>query len=86
MDRRVRMRFWVELGLGMVSGLLFLLTLVTREWVELVFGVDPDHGSGALEWVIVTFLALSTLVFGALARRERRRPLLGPSAAADTRT
>jgi hypothetical protein len=73
MNPRARMRFWVEVGLGVTSTLLLLLTLVTREWIELLFGVDPDGGSGALEWLIVACLVVMTLVFGALARRERRR-------------
>ncbi len=71
------MRFRVELGLGIASGLLFLVTLGTREWIKLLFGLDPDGGSGALERVIVACLALSTLVFGALAGRERRGAALG---------
>jgi hypothetical protein len=75
MNPRVRKRFWIELGLGVLSGLLLVLTLVTREWIELLFGVDPDGGSGALEWVIVACLVLLTLVFSALARREHRRPI-----------
>jgi hypothetical protein len=75
MNPRVRTRFWIEAGLGVASGLLLVLTLVTREWIELFFRVDPDGGSGALEWLIVAVLVLLTLVFGALARRERRRPL-----------
>jgi hypothetical protein len=81
MDRHVRLRFWVELGFGIASGLLFVLTLATRDWIEVVFGVGPDNGNGALEWVIVTCLALFTLVFTALARRERRRPILGAGTA-----
>jgi hypothetical protein len=85
MDRQVRLRFWIELGLGVASGLLFVLTLATREWIELVFGVDPDNGSGMLEWLIVTLLALLTVGFGALARRERRR-LSGGSVVSDLST
>jgi hypothetical protein len=74
------------LGLGVASGLLFLLTLATQEWIELVFGVDPDNGSGALEWAIVACLALVTLLFGAFARHERGRVPRRPSSAADTPT
>jgi hypothetical protein len=65
--------FWIELGLAVSSGCLLVLTLVTREWIELVFGVDPDGGSGALEWLIVACLAGLTLLFSVLARREHRR-------------
>ena len=45
MKPRTRLRFWIEVALGLTSGLLLLLTLVTREWIELLFGVDPDGGS-----------------------------------------
>ena len=69
-----RMRFWIEVGLAVSSGVLLVLTLVAREWIELIFGLDPDGGSGSLEWLIVACLALLTLAFGAVARREARRP------------
>jgi hypothetical protein len=75
MNRRHRARYWIEIGLSVACSLLLLLTLLTREWIELLFGVDPDGGSGALEWLIVACLALLALVFSVLARREGRRPV-----------
>jgi hypothetical protein len=50
-----------------------VLTLVEREWIELVFGVEPDRGDGSLEWTIVAVLLVATIVFAWLARAEWRR-------------
>lgn len=36
-----------------MRSILFIITLVQRDWVEIVFG--PDNRSGAFEWLIVTF-------------------------------
>jgi hypothetical protein len=63
----------IERALACGSGVLFALTLLWKDWIEVVFRVDPDRGSGALEWAIsLSFLAL-TIAFGVLARRERAR-------------
>ena len=69
----LRFRFWVEAALGTLTGLLCALTLVTREWIELLFGIDPDGGSGALEWAIVASLLGVTIAFSLSARAEWRR-------------
>jgi len=69
----------VEVAVAALSGLLALLTLVTREWVELLFGVDPDGGDGSLEWLLVVALAVVALVLGAVARVERRRTAVARS-------
>jgi len=53
MTNGLRRRFWPEAGLGLITGVLFLLTLVRRDWIEALFGIDPDNHSGSLEFMIV---------------------------------
>ena len=73
MLQKARVRFWIEVILAAVTAALLLLTLISREWIEEVFGVEPDAGSGALEWAIVVALALATVAFSLLARAEWKR-------------
>jgi uncharacterized membrane protein YhaH (DUF805 family) len=72
MRRAVRRRFWGAATLAATAAVLCVVTLISREWIEAVFGVDPDGGSGALEWAIVLGLALCALCSGLLARAEWR--------------
>ncbi|MFF5012839.1 ABC transporter permease [Streptomyces sp. NPDC001165] len=69
----MRARFWLEVALGSLSGVLFLVTLLWPDWIELVFGADPDAGSGAVEWLIVAATALVTVLCILGARFEWRR-------------
>jgi len=72
-NRKVRRRFWVEAALSVASFALVNITLVRRDWIELVLGVDPDHGNGSLEWLIVLGLLVVASTSFAIARRERHR-------------
>jgi uncharacterized membrane protein HdeD (DUF308 family) len=72
-DRSLRVRFWLELVCGALGAILFVVTLITREWIELIFGVDPDNGSGTLEFAIAFGLLAVSIVSGLLAVRELRR-------------
>jgi hypothetical protein len=73
MDTRiVRRRFWIEAFCALVGAALFVLTLFSREWIELAFGVDPDGGSGALEIGIAIALLAGAALSAALARHEWR--------------
>lgn len=81
MTRTVRRRFWIEATLAAATTILFLVTLISKEWIEAVFGVDPDGGDGSLEWAIVAALLVACVALNGLARAEWRRPhRLAPAA------
>jgi hypothetical protein len=70
-----RARFWVETALAALTAVLAVVTQLWPNWIELVFRVDPDHGNGALERVLlgvclVAFLA-SIVVAGAEYRSHQ---------------
>jgi hypothetical protein len=75
MSLAVRVRLVVETVLGALAGLLAVVTLVTRDWIELVFRVDPDAGSGTVEWALVVGLVAVAATCGLVARTEFRRVL-----------
>jgi hypothetical protein len=76
--RELRARFWVETAAATAAVVLGAVTLVWKEWIEVVFDVDPDQGSGALEWAIVAVFAIVALALFFAARQEWRRPSLAP--------
>jgi hypothetical protein len=70
---KLRTRFWIEAGLSTASVVFGGLTLLWRDWVEIIFGADQDHGDGSFEWAIVGICVLSAFAFSVIARREFRR-------------
>jgi hypothetical protein len=68
----LRKRFWAEAALALASTSLLAVTLVWHDWIELVFGVDPDHQNGSAEWVAVIICACLAVVTSAAAWREWR--------------
>jgi hypothetical protein len=78
MTSRLGARFWIEAALAALSGFLFLLTLVWRDWIEAITGYDPDHHNGSAEWAIVAVLLVATIVFGLLARTQWRTRTADP--------
>jgi hypothetical protein len=73
MRNALRLRFWLDTGMAIITGILFVITLVRRDWIEVVFKVDPDNRSGSLEWVIVAAFLVVTITLLALASYEWRR-------------
>lgn len=66
-------RIVAELTLAVVAAVLAVITAINAEWIEWLTGLDPDGGSGALEWGIVIALAVGAVSLGAVARRDLRR-------------
>jgi hypothetical protein len=69
--KNLRVRFWVEAGAAVACGVLAILTIFVRDWIEFT-GWDPDNHSGAAEWWIVVFLGLVAVVSAVAARVEWR--------------
>ena len=59
--------------MGTITAVLFVVTLVWRDWIEILFDVDPDEGNGLLEWSIVGALLVATIILFVLARYEWRK-------------
>ncbi len=68
-----RSRFWVETACATLAIGLLLLTVLRSDWIELSLHVDPDHGSGFLEWAIAISSAASASALILSAAREMRR-------------
>ena len=73
MVRKVRTRFWIELVTTSITGCLAVITLLWHDWIEIVFGQDPDRGNGSVEWLIFAIFAVAAAVFAIAARLEWRR-------------
>jgi hypothetical protein len=65
--------FWIEAVLCGIGAFFAILTIVQHDWIETLFGVDPDQGNGSVEWIVVVALLVIAAGAGALAGREWRR-------------
>jgi hypothetical protein len=75
-DGRLRPRFWIEAGLATISGILLVVTLVWRDWAEILFGFEPDEGNGSFEIAVTVAAIAATVAFVLAAKREWRRARL----------
>ena len=72
MTKLLRFRFWIETGMSLVTGIIFVVTMIWPQWIEGIFGVSPDSGDGSLEWLVVSLLLVATIILLFLARYEWR--------------
>lgn len=72
MNANLRTRFWISSLSAVLATLLFAATLINRSWIESLFGVEPDGGSGEAEWLLVAVFAAIAVGAGFVARREWR--------------
>lgn len=59
-------------ALAALAALAAAVTIIVPDWIEAVFGVDPDAHSSAAEWGITLLLAAVAVCLGLFARRHHR--------------
>lgn len=80
MDRQLRIRSAIEIGLAVMTAVTFVVTLISAEWIERLTGWEPDGGSGELEWMIAGAFLVAAIVFASMGvRTDRRRRALAVS-------
>ena len=70
---KLRRRFWLEGITALIAALLTLMTVVRPDWIEIAFNIDPDAGSGSLEWLLVITAAAIALAMSTGSLLEWRR-------------
>lgn len=71
MPRSLRRRARLEVFLAAAFAALTLVTLAWTQWIEGLFEVSPDGGSGETEWGITLVFGVLALVCAALGWRDR---------------
>lgn len=75
LERRARLQF-ISAG---ICAVLTLLAAVVPRWIEETTTLEPDGGSGELEWLLAVVFAVITLALGLLGYRTRRRLRVAPA-------
>jgi hypothetical protein len=65
--------FRIEISLAALTGILGVLTLFWRDWIEALTGWSPDHHNGSAEFGLVAALLITSALCAAVARRTYRR-------------
>lgn len=73
MQRYRVLLFRIEVSLGVLTGILGVLTLFWPDWIEALTGWSPDHHNGSVEFGLVSVLLMTSVLWAAAARRTYRR-------------
>jgi hypothetical protein len=68
-----RRRLRLEVALAFASAVTLLLVVLRPDWIEAVFGIDPDQHDGSLEALVAAAALAIAIGCGVLARREWQR-------------
>ena len=69
----LRRRFWFATIFALIAAFLAVLTAVRPDWIELLFGIEPDEGSGSLERLVVGIAVAVAFTASLFALTEWRR-------------
>jgi len=65
--------FRIEVALAVLTGVLGVLSLFWRDWIEALTGWSPDRHSGSVEFGLIAVLLITSVSCAAVARSTRRR-------------
>jgi hypothetical protein len=60
----------LEMGVAFCAGVLGIVTIFWRDWIEALTGWDPDQHSGSAEWLVIIGLLMVAVVMVLAARRH----------------
>jgi hypothetical protein len=69
-------RAWIVTALSLVTLVLLVATAVEPDWIEEVFGVEPDAGSGSAEVLVTGAFAVLTVLLGVRAALSWRKVVM----------
>ena len=72
-EARLAGRARMQLAFALVSAALTVLAAIIPRWIEELTGLNPDGGSGLLEWGLAVLFAAASIGFGIGSFRTRRR-------------
>lgn len=66
-------RLALDTALAVIFTANYVATLFWPDWIELVFGAEPDQGNGQFEWTTVAVSGLLAFASIIVARSRWRR-------------